>query len=274
MAKPVFILFIFFISALKSGGQNTIDGLIKAEKGFAAFSVANSTKEAFLNFLDSSGVVFANGKAVNGIETWSKREKRPGVLNWYPQYAEVAASGDLGYTTGPWTFQPRTINDSIIARGQYTTVWHKNKKEEWKFLVDMGTDGNPVPANESLHKIERSELGFKPGDKNSMLATEKDFINAVGKSKSGAYQKYMSTLFSLLKRNNEELAWSPDVLVKICNATPDSISYTILGSGIASSGDLGYIYGSIVINDISENYLRIWRKEKEGWKIAVEVLRY
>ena len=62
--------------------QQSIDGLIKAERDFAAYSVANGTKEAFLKFLDSAGVIFDNGKAVNGIEAWSKREKRPGVLNW------------------------------------------------------------------------------------------------------------------------------------------------------------------------------------------------
>ncbi|MBK5273118.1 MAG: nuclear transport factor 2 family protein [Bacteroidia bacterium] len=272
--RRVIVWLFSFLFAINSFAQKDIDGLIQAEKNFAAFSVTNSTKEAFLKFLDSSGIVFVNGKVVNGIETWSKREKRPGILNWCPQHVEIAASGDLGYTTGPWTFQPKTIHDSIIARGQYTTVWHKDGKGEWKFLVDIGTDDNPAPGDESLHKIKRTNSGFKPGDENSLLTAEKNFIIAIKKSKPGAYKKYMSTLYSLLERNNEEPASMKDAYTKIGNATPDSIGYTILGSGIAFSGDLGYIYGSTVISDKTENYLRIWRKEKEGWKIAVEVLRY
>src|SRR5436190_24166412 len=106
MKKLFSIPILFFVCSQNIHAQKGIDGLIQAEKKFAAYSVSNSTKEAFLKFLDSAGIVFDNSKPVNGIETWNKREKRPGILNWYPQYAEIAISGDFGYTTGPWTFQP------------------------------------------------------------------------------------------------------------------------------------------------------------------------
>jgi len=36
--------------------QRNIDGLINAEKSFAAYSVAHGTKDAFLKFLDSTGL--------------------------------------------------------------------------------------------------------------------------------------------------------------------------------------------------------------------------
>ena len=38
--------------------------------------------------------------------------------------------------------------------------------------------------------------------------------------------------------------------------------------------DLGYVYGTADINDKRDGYLRIWRREKDGWKIAVEVLHF
>ncbi|MGZ3881471.1 MAG: hypothetical protein ACXVBF_09055, partial [Flavisolibacter sp.] len=56
--------------------------------------------------------------------------------------------------------------------------------------------------------------------------------------------------------------------------TPGVIGYTVTGSGIAQSGDLAFVYGNTSINNKEENYLRVWRKEKDGWKIAMEVLRY
>jgi hypothetical protein len=46
------------------------------------------------------------------------------------------------------------------------------------------------------------------------------------------------------------------------------------GWDVSSLPDMGYTYGTTVSNGKSENYLRIWRREKTGWKIAVEVLRY
>src|SRR5262245_17714124 len=106
--------------------QRPVDELINAERSFAAYSVANGTKDAFLKFLDSNGIIFEKGKAVNGIEAWTKRDKGPGILYWWPQVAEIAGSNDFGYTTGPWTFR-QSATDTVIARGQYSTVWHKNK---------------------------------------------------------------------------------------------------------------------------------------------------
>jgi len=55
---------------------------------------------------------------------------------------------------------------------------------------------------------------------------------------------------------------------------PTQIKYEFIDSGISSSGDLGYVYGTTMINGKQDGYLRIWRKETEGWKIALEVLRY
>ena len=114
--------YLLLIAALFTGGlvmaQKGIDPMIRAEKNFAAHSVAHGTKEAFLAYLDSAGIVFENGKPVNGIQTWQQRASRPNLLNWWPDAAEVAASGDFGYTTGPWTLQP-TRQDTIVARGRF-----------------------------------------------------------------------------------------------------------------------------------------------------------
>ena len=58
----------------------------------------------------------------------------------------------------------------------------------------------------------------------------------------------------------------------LLDSLPRNISYTVLGSGLAPGTDLGYVYGSAAMNDKQDGYLRIWRKEKDEWKIAVEVL--
>jgi len=265
MQKKIFLIFpaLFYLDSL---AQKTIDGLINAEKSFAAFSVTHSTKEAFLKFLDSSGIVFDQGKPVNGFEFWNKREKRPGILNWSPQYAGISASGDLGFTSGPWTFQ-QTSKDTVIARGQYTTVWHINKNGEWKFLVDLGVNHTQANPDTSL-TIFKKNSKVKEGDLKSLLKTEEKFI-ASGNDPGYVYKKYLSPI-AVLNRNDlppQYAQWNPD-------SFPQNIQYTINGSGIALSGDLGYVYGTTIINGKTDNYLRIWRKEKEGWKTALEVLRY
>lgn len=261
------LLYLLILSA-PCIGQRNINGLVQAEKNFAAYSLANGTKDAFLHFLDSNGIVFDQGKALNGMEVWNAREKKSGILNWHPEFTEIAASEDFGYTTGPWTFQP-SLKDTIIARGQYTTVWHFNKQREWKFLVDFGISHSiPVPKH-SLKKISYQKR--KRSDQNSLLAAEKSFIQLYQQNGFKAYDHFLSSQ-SILNRN----AILPSINKKqqqtIHAKTPINLTYTIVGYGIADSGDLGYVYGNTEQNDNKDNYLRIWRNEKQGWKIAVEVL--
>ena len=86
-----------------------------------------------------------------------------------------------------------------------------------------------------------------------------------------AYLKYLSPQ-TLLNRPGSEPAQLQDQLLRIINSPTSKIYFTISGSGLAASGDLGYVYGSTLINGKTDNYLRIWRKEKDDWKIALEVL--
>ena len=62
-------------------------------------------------------------------------------LQWNPIYADVAASGDLGYTIGKWT---RVVKDStgapVTAHGTYLTVWRKQKDGSWKVVADTGDE--------------------------------------------------------------------------------------------------------------------------------------
>ena len=272
--KKLFSILILFVVLIKVSAQKGIDGLIQAEKNFAAFSVANSTKEAFLKFLDSTGIVFDNGKPKNGIETWNKREKRPGVLNWYPQYAEIAIAGDFGYTTGPWTFQ-NSLNDTVVARGQYSTVWHSDKNGEWKFLVDLGVSNTPTNSSIDIKRIntETQLSGNGPVPHPGILGAENDFLKLAPENKVKAYEKYLSEK-SILNRNGYLPATTTSDQNKLIELTPSSVQYKIEGWEMSGLLDMGYVYGTTVIDGKTENYLRIWRWERKEWKIALEVLRY
>jgi hypothetical protein len=276
--KKILSTFLVFIILQTINAQRTIDGLIKAEKDFATFSVANGTKDAFLKFLDSAGIIFDNGKAVNGFEASNKRENGPGVLNWQPQFAEIANSNDFGYTTGPWTFQA-SAKDTIVARGQYTTVWHLNANGEWKFLVDLGVNNIPVNLASEIKKINVPKYSGKtkyiPHQSSQSLA-ESGFIRLFHKSKAKAYSQYLSKE-SILTRHKFGPAIDKKEQQMIIDSTSSAIRYNgTWGEGMGGSRDedMFYAYGSAVLNGKTENYLRIWRLEKGGWKIALEVLRY
>jgi len=268
---PIIIALLNCTSAI---AQNGIDALVQAEKDFAAYSVAHTTKEAFQKYIDSNSIMFDNGKAVNAVEIWNKRENRPGILNWRPQFAEISASGDFGYTTGPWTFQA-TANDTIVGRGQYSTVWHVDKNGDWKFLVDFGINNTQV-NNKELRIINApKEI---QNDKiithvYPLVMADQNFNAALAKKKAKAFQGWLSKE-SILTRIGYLPAATVEERKVIIDATPSNIQYTMIGWGVSSVPDMGYTYGTATKDGKTNNYFRIWRLEKGGWRIALEVLRY
>src|SRR5204863_8115023 len=98
-------------------------------------------KVAFLQFMDSNAVLLRAhhppivGKAAS--EFIKNSTMGPGVLSWVPTAADLSSSGDLGYTYGIYTLHDLKGDLS----GTYTTIWKKNGKGKWKFVLDTGNPG-------------------------------------------------------------------------------------------------------------------------------------
>jgi ketosteroid isomerase-like protein len=271
--KTLFFLLFFFPFLAEAQKNNS--GIFQAERSFAAYAVQQGTKAAFLKFADSTGLIFEGANAVSAIETWQKREARAGVLNWNPVYGFEAASGELGFTTGPWNFQPKSITDSVVARGQYCTIWKKAANGDWKFLLDMGV--NNTPAFDSLtFPFSKQETPFVPGTATDLLQTEHAFINdtKVLAKRFQTYMKSVSSVVFLLSRNGRLPVVDIDKIEPMLGTMPSSIAYTVSGAGLSASGDLGYVYGTTLIYGKQDSYLRIWRRETKEWKLAMEVLHW
>lgn len=73
--KKYWIASFLLISGLLSKAQKGLDEMVAAEKAFAAYSVANNTKDAFLKFMDTTAVMFRNGESYKSYEVWKKKEK-------------------------------------------------------------------------------------------------------------------------------------------------------------------------------------------------------
>ncbi|MBA4137764.1 MAG: hypothetical protein C0518_10650 [Opitutus sp.] len=59
-----------------------------------------------------------------------------------PLHAEVASSGDLGYSFGLW--HGRTAPNSAPAEGAYFTMWKRQRDGSWRWVIDntfVATDG-------------------------------------------------------------------------------------------------------------------------------------
>ncbi len=62
-----------------------------------------------------------------------------GTLRWYPHFADLAGSSDLGYPRGTYVC---TFTDSTGAKNHsydyYVSIWKKQRGGDWKYVFDSG----------------------------------------------------------------------------------------------------------------------------------------
>ena len=263
------LLVLISVTSSHAYAQRSIDSMIQTERNFATTARIASTREAFIKYIDSSGIVYERGKPVNGLEAYTKSERRPGILTWEPEYAEIAATNDFGYTTGPWQYYANSLKENPVANGYFITVWHLTNNG-WKFLIDFGITCSAQKKKITLKKKSAVRSQAK-GNEQLSAEAETKFIEAYAAHGAEAYNTFLSSQ-SRINYSGFLPATNAAERKALLDSLPRNITYTVIGSAVAPGADLGYVYGSAVMNDKQDGYLRIWRKEKDGWKIAVEVL--
>src|SRR5207253_11514121 len=127
-------------------------------------SVREDRRAAFLAHFAADGVLVRNGW-VNAREHLAPRPAPPIVLDWRPVHAEVAASGELGLSTGPWKVTSKLDPDAPPAYGQFVSVWKRDAGGAWRVLVDLGiSHAQPVFWDRPLEIIAVSAQPADAGD--------------------------------------------------------------------------------------------------------------
>jgi hypothetical protein len=102
---------VFAVAVLSIGvivnalAQNTsaLDSLVNAERAFAKTRDREGIRDSFLEFFDESAIAF-DPAPVSATARLRSRPGRPSSeleLRWEPRTGDVAASGELGWLTGP-----------------------------------------------------------------------------------------------------------------------------------------------------------------------------
>lgn len=121
------------------------DLLKKTDSEFSKLSEEKGANAAFIAYASEGAVMLrANGYPIEGraavVETLSRRNDSTFTLVWKPSFADVASSGDLGYTYGTYELKSRP-EGKLIGEGTYVTIWKKDKDGNWKFALDAGNEG-------------------------------------------------------------------------------------------------------------------------------------
>ena len=273
MRTPAAFLALALAACAHPPPMDATASLAAAETAFAAHSVREDMRVAFLGAFAADGVFVRGGWAVSN-HYLRGRQPPPIVLDWRPQYVEVAASGELGLSTGPSKITSKTQPDAAPAYGQFVSVWRRDAGGPWKVAVDLGINH---PAD-SLWKapLETRQLTGAASGGGGIAEAEDRFARAAraGGLRS-AYAAHGADNLRFYRSGHAPVASRAAALASPA-LTDEALEWRVDRIETARSGDFGYARGSYAATGSPGTplgwYLRVWRREAGGWRIAMDVV--
>jgi ketosteroid isomerase-like protein len=248
--------------------------IVEMEARFAAASREKGARAAFLAFLADDAIVLQPGP-VWGRAAWEAAEELAGTLDWAPDWAELAADGALGFTTGPWLLTP--AGEGARVEGRYLTVWRKDA-QGWAVVFDGGfgrraaeTAGSPAPT------ARLNAAHCEPGAETSPGELQLRDLSLSG----SADQPYGMRVLAQL--GPDAALFHPPVVEGLhdraaqqaaLDALPGTTQLSPMGGAVAASGDLAYTYGiSAPAADAKANasYAHVWCHIGGNWTLLLEL---
>jgi ketosteroid isomerase-like protein len=260
--RPALLLFAALFAGAAVAGD--FEDMVAAERAFAADASARNTRDAFLAAYSEDGIAFAPGPR-NAQRVWEKRSANKNKLEWTPEVAEIASSGELGYTSGPWRFTAEG-DDKPSAFGHFFTVWRKDEDGKWKVLVDHGVSHNPSVFPDKVVRRGGIGAGAPP-----TWAVGIDELRKADQQPAGALDsRLVSADFWRLREGAP-----PDSRAEGQALPSFATSRLDTGLVVSKAGDLAATWGGGVG---SPGWVRVWRRPAaddapgRGWVLVAEVV--
>lgn len=123
--------------------------LLEADLNFSRMSEEKGAAQAFFEFLAPEGVSLFEGELpMRGRDAIKVHlaAGQQGFFTWQPAAADVARSGDMGFTWGTAIFQGKGAEDKPrISHSKYVSVWKKQPGGRWKVVL-FSTSSSPPPS--------------------------------------------------------------------------------------------------------------------------------
>jgi ketosteroid isomerase-like protein len=144
---------------------NAVDNrsaLFSADEELSAVTASRGV-EGYLSFLADNAALLTGDQPVligkKAIRQYAKDLfAAPGhSMVWTPLRAEVASSGDLGYTWG--TYESKSAQGKPASRhGKYSSIWKRQSGGEWQVVTTILTsDSGAEPSSGAGPDIEDEE---------------------------------------------------------------------------------------------------------------------
>jgi ketosteroid isomerase-like protein len=242
-----------------------------AERRFAAMAQAEGLGPAFAAWSAEDAVIFTPRPA-SAKAAYADPNNRPsGRLEWWPVYAGIARSGDLGFSTGPFEVEGGQ------AHGWYFTIWRREADGRWRWVLDHGT-----PTREAASYGSDAPLTSAPAGRASRRAAGSwDEVRAAEARLAAALAADARTALPAalwddgrIMRPGPQPAVGRAAFAAAAAAGPARIEASRIGGGVSKAGDLAWTYGDAAWDSggarLEGHYVRVWQRRPGGWKLLVD----
>ncbi|MCB2112722.1 MAG: hypothetical protein KDD85_04150 [Parvularculaceae bacterium] len=281
--RPAFIALALFLSSCsaapqpdapsRESGAPTPDAIVAAERAFAADGLERGVKASFLAYSADEAIVFAPDPASAHTVFGARPDRdandsRPPLI-WWPLYAGISRSGDLGFTTGPYAVGEE-------RRGHYFTIWRKQADGNWKWILDAG-----VGADASGEAAQGSDVSYLPtsaegaASRDAAMAEvsshESALAVAAREDLSSAYGPFMDDDARLHSEGPPPAIDAPARAAALA-ARPARLEMAPIGGGASDAGDMVWTYGEARAPGAASTgyYVRLWQYRSNGWRLVFD----
>jgi ketosteroid isomerase-like protein len=247
--------------------------IVAVERAFAADGKATGVKRSFLKHSTSDAVMIGrqvrNAHAFLSAQPDPKPDEKFGLV-WFPAWAGIASSGDLGFTSGP-------VEEDGVRAGHYFTVWQKQADGAWKWVYDGGTSatskGEPGPAAPVVHLPVSTEKPLAPEQAMQQVRLSENAFAAAARTDQKAAHLTALAEDGRLYVGPLPPAKGSAAFAGALAAYPKALDHgEVQGGGASKAGDLAWTYGPVGWNEASEKrsgfYVHLWQRRAGGWRLV------
>ena len=247
--------------------------IVVAERAFAADGLAIGVDAAFLKWSTEDAIMIAGGapqRAHDIFDATAALDPAAPSLTWWPNWAGISKSGDLGFTTGG-------VAVGGGRTGHYFTIWKRQTDGAWKWVYDGGTDapstGVPGPESEPM-LLPTSILGAPSADAAMSEVRTVEAVLAAGALRDQK-QAHSALLAPDARVHVAPLppAIGAEAFTAALDAWPRSLELSPpFGGGSSEAGDMVWTYGrALWTRDVTPGagyYVHLWQKRLMGWMLV------
>jgi ketosteroid isomerase-like protein len=281
-------LVVMSVTAFAQTGDSAsaLEAMVSTERAFADRAKAVGWKQAFLEYFADDALAFA-GDTTEPAKVGLREAPDPPKdlqLLWEPRFGDAAASGELGYLTGPSTTINPARNNGAPRYGNYASIWKRQTDGTYKVIIDVGVNVPSAPPfapgfTRAPSAGRYTGLDTVEAATRSLAAADADLDRLARRAQAAGYAGRLADGVRLHRPGLMPVVGMAAASAWLAEQPPYTGGESRF-SQVANSRDLGYTWGTYEVgargNTQAEKgfYVRVWARSADGtWSVALDVLQ-